>query len=100
MVGDDLVLMDLTGAALKRSGISSSISNIEPYDLPQRWAVAIHGHPQNVDGILYMSRHMNTEKAIVLFDRAASKLMPEKYIPLPDYSGALRAVISFGVQFS
>ena len=35
---------------------------------------AIHSHPDTVDGFLYMSRHKNDEKAVILFDRAAHKL--------------------------
>lgn len=95
--GMDLVLMDLSGVALKRSGIDSSISTIEDYALPQRWAVAVHRHKLNVDGIVYMSRHINTEKAVVLFDRAKAKLTAVQYTPLPDYPGALRAVLALGV---
>ena len=32
---------------------------------------ALHAHPQNLDGIIYMSRHLNDRKAVVVFDRAA-----------------------------
>ena len=95
--GTNLTLADLTGAALKRSGAASSISSIAPYGLPQRWSVAIHRHPQAVDGILYMSRHMNSEKAVVLFDRVMPKVSPARYVPLLDYPGALRAAVMLGV---
>lgn len=95
--GAVLTLADLTGAALKRSGADSSISTISPYSLPQRWSVAIHQHPQKVDGILYMSRHLNSEMAVVLFDRAGHKIHSTRYVLLMDYPGALRAAFDLGV---
>ena len=93
----ELVLADLTGAALKRSGIDPSISTTEQLDLTRRWAMAIHRHPRNVDGILYMSRHMNSHKAVAVFDRAAKRLQAAQYTPLQDFPGALREVLNFGV---
>ena len=97
--GDDLRLANMTGAALKRSGADSSLSSCDSYELPHRWSVAIHKHPETVDGFMYMSRHMNSEKAVVLFDRAATKVQAKRYVPLLDYPGALRAVMHFGVTW-
>ncbi|MHB1077182.1 RES family NAD+ phosphorylase [Thiobacillus sp.] len=97
--GDDLTLADLTGVSLKRLGADGAISAITPYDIPQRWSVALHKHPALIDGFLYVSRHLNTGKAVVLFDRAKSKLKAEKYERLPDYPGALRAATDFGLSF-
>ena len=97
--GSSLQLADMTGASLKRMGADGSISTVTPYDLPQRWAVALHDHPAQVDGILYLSRHMNTGTAVVLFDRARPKIQAVRYDPLPDYPGALRAAMAFGLEF-
>lgn len=97
--GDTLTLADMTGTALKRVGADGALSTITPYDIPQRWSVALHKHPALIDGFLYVSRHMNTGKAVVLFDRAKSKLKVECYVPLPDYPGALRAAMEFGLNF-
>lgn len=47
---DSLVLANLTGIPLKRLGGHGSLSTIIPYDLPQLWAMAVHRHPQYVDG--------------------------------------------------
>ena len=58
--------------------------------------MAVHQHPEAVDGILYMSRHLNTDKALVLFDRARPKLTSARYTPFVDYPGALAAVLAFG----
>jgi hypothetical protein len=98
--GAVLTLADMTGAALKRSGADSSISTITPYALPQRWSVAIHKHSDKVDGLLYMSRHLNSEKAVVLFDRAEHKLRAVQYVPLMDYPGALRTALNLGITLA
>lgn len=72
--GEDLQLADFTGIALKTLVGDGSISTVLPYTLPQRWAAAVHGHPAAVDGICYVSRHLNDRKAVVVFERAAGKL--------------------------
>jgi hypothetical protein len=72
--GKPLILADLTGAALKRLGGHAQLTGSSSYTTSKRWAVAIHDHPDNVDGFVYMSRHKNDEKAVVLFDRAQTKL--------------------------
>ena len=56
-------MADLTGIALKRLGGTGAISTILPYELPQAWAKAVYGHPAQVDGIYYMSRHLNDRPA-------------------------------------
>ena len=87
-----LSLADLTGTALKALVGSSEISTIVPYDTPQRWSRALHKHPQGFDGLIYMSRHVNSQKAVVVFDRAASKLGAPSYRPLANIKGAQAAV--------
>jgi hypothetical protein len=81
--GKPLTVAVLTGTHLKRLGGEGSLSSIVPYDLPQQWSLAIHEHPAGVDGFLYMSRHLNTEPAVILFERAKSKLVvagkPKKF---------------------
>jgi hypothetical protein len=94
--GKALRLADLTDVALKRAGIDPSLTTITDYTLPQRWSVAVHKHPEAVDGILYMSRHVNTDKALVLFDRARPKLTSARYTPFIDYPSALATALAFG----
>lgn len=97
--GDLLQLAVLTGTHLKRLGGEGSLSTTTPYDLPQQWALAVHGHPAAVDGFVYMSRHQNDQPAVVLFDRAKAKLKAvPKYTEFQDYPGALRVVRDFCVQ--
>ena len=43
-----------------------------------------------------MSRHLNTDKALVLFDRARPKLTSARYTPFIDYPSALATVLAFG----
>jgi hypothetical protein len=93
----DLVLVDLTGVPLKRLGGEASISSEVPPKTPQLWAKAIHAHPANVDGILYMSRHLNTKKAVILFDRAASKITAKNYTPMLKARGMKRHLEDLGV---
>jgi hypothetical protein len=98
--GSTLNLAVLTGKHLKRLGGEGGLSSIVPYDIPQQWSAAIHDHPANVDGFVYISRHLNTEEAVILFDRAAPKLTPKtgKYKSFLDYAGSLRVLQDFGVQ--
>lgn len=98
--GEDLILADLTGPALKRSGIDSSLSTTADYNLPQQWSVAVHKHPFGVDGFVYMSRHANSEKAIVLFDRAKAKFTSSTYEPLATFPAALQTIMTFGVRIN
>lgn len=83
--GDPLVLADLTGAALKRIGGHAGLTGTASYTTTKRWSAAVHDHPDRVDGFLYMSRHKNDEKAVVLFDRAAGKLRMSEATPLHEH---------------
>lgn len=96
--GAPLQLADLTGAALKTLVGSGGISTIMPYDVPQRWAAALHGHPDAVDGLVYMSRHVNDERAVVVFDRAAGKLGQPRYQRLAEARGALKALLNLHIH--
>lgn len=96
--GNTLILADLTGAALKRSGADSSLSSIADYALPQKWSVAIHGRLENVDGFVYMSRHLNTHQAVVLFDRAKSKMSATSYLPLDSHPELRNVLSEFGIE--
>jgi len=96
--GSPLTVAVLTGSHLKRLGGEGALSTIVPYDLPQQWSLAVHEHPAAVDGFAYVSRHLNTEQAIVLFDRAKTKLKvagsPEKF---QQVDGHLAVLWEFGV---
>lgn len=80
--GEPLVLADLTGASLKRIGGHAGLTGESSYSTTKKWSTEIHGHADQVDGFLYMSRHKNDEKAVVLYDRAADKLHMREATPL------------------
>jgi hypothetical protein len=95
--GKPLRLADLTGASLKRMGGHAALSGNASYGLPQRWSQAVHRHPDAVDGFVYMSRHLNTEPAAVLFDRAGGKIRLATAIPLPSCPGFATAAQQLGI---
>lgn len=72
--GKKLRLANLTGARLKRAGGHAGLSGSIDYSITQQWSLAVFNHPSNVDGFVYMSRHVDTDNAVILFDRAASKI--------------------------
>lgn len=94
--GQPLKLARLTGTALKAlvgsSELSSCCQGTKPYAMPQRWSRALHDHPERVDGLLYMSRHINDAHAVVVFDRAAHKLGNAHSIPLMEAPGLALAL--------
>ena len=55
--------------------------------------MALHRHPQRIDGLLYMSRHLNDRQAAVVFSRAESKLGTATYAPLMS-ARSIHSVIS------
>ena len=96
--GEPLTLVDRTGTALKALIGTGAISTAMPYDVPQRWSRALHRHPVGADGILYMSRHVNNDRAVVVFDRARAKLGTAEFTPLAATKGALRALMNLRVS--
>lgn len=96
--GRPLTLADLTGASLKRLGGNAALSGNASYRLPQKWSQAIHGHPDAVDGFVYMSRHLNTERAVVLFDRAGAQLRMAGATLLAAHSGLAEAARMLGIR--
>lgn len=95
----ELKIADLTGVHLKKLGANAALSSILPYEVPQKWARAVYDHRDQVDGFQYISRHVNTEIAVVLFDRAKPKIKVKAYTPAlsaPDMKAVLDA---FNVKF-
>ncbi|WP_048707559.1 RES family NAD+ phosphorylase [Microvirga massiliensis] len=71
----ELRLVELHGPGLARVGATAAVSS-GTYDISQPWSRAIHGHPANVDGIVYRSNHDNGELCVALFDRCRDRLRP------------------------
>jgi len=80
--GAPLRLANLTGSSLNRLGGHGELSGTPSYEIPQAWSRAVFEHPAEVDGFIYMSRLMNTEKAIVLFQRGNGATLKAK-VPRP-----------------
>lgn len=80
--GDDLNLLFLAGPLLKRAGGTADLGGSGSYAVTHQWSAAVHANPAGYDGILYMSRHLNNGKAVVLFDRAAAKITLAHHQPL------------------
>lgn len=72
-LGDELRVLDLTGGTLKRMGGHADLAGTSDYALTHQWAKAVFDNPLKFDGIIYMSRHLNSERAVVLFDRAIGR---------------------------
>ena len=96
---DALVLVTVTDIHAKRLGVDGAISTETPYQTTQLWAMALQRHPQKVDGMLYMSRHLNKRQAVVIFDRAKRKLGRAVYKPLPMVAGVLKAISTLRISF-
>lgn len=93
--GSNLKPLALHGPLLKRLGGTAELSGTGDYGLTQRWAGAVFANPANYDGFIYMSRHLNTGKAVVLFDRALARLIPGTPVRLvnaPGFGAAARAL--------
>jgi hypothetical protein len=97
--GDDrrLVLADLTGSGLARLRCDGSISTVSRYVVPRQWALALWKHPGRVDGIRYVSRFMNSQPAVVLFDRCKDRLSARRSQPLADHPDLPRILDLFNV---
>jgi hypothetical protein len=82
----DLTLVDLTSPGLRRLELTHrELIDSDPrsYRATASWAEALHDHPAQPDGLLWVSRQHNTSTALVLFgDR----------VPLEDLTAAPDAV--------
>lgn len=74
--------LPLYGRHLMRLGATATVTHGDDYALSQAWGKAIHAHPQEVDGIVYTSRHDDTTFSLALFDRAAHKVAEGSSHPL------------------
>ncbi|CAG9252070.1 RES domain-containing protein [Paraburkholderia unamae] len=76
--GMDLTLADLTGQCMNVLGAHAGLFGTANYSIPMRWSRAIYTHPADVDGILYVSRMMAPNLAVVLFDRGGSIALAQR----------------------
>lgn len=95
--GGILKLADLTGAHLKKLGGNNALSADHPYNVTQLWGTAVHVHPTNVDGFIFVSKQLNTKKAIVVFNRAETKFGSATFTPLMSARGLSQAKNRLGI---
>jgi hypothetical protein len=70
-----MTLIDFDGPGLAILGATAQVVHGGlPYDCPQAWSAALHGHPLKVDGIGYSARHDPHQTCYALFDRAAGAI--------------------------
>ncbi len=89
--------------ALLRLGGNGSLSGTSDYTLPQASATALVAHPDQIDGVLYMSRRINDALAVVLFERdpaASPPIRMDKFVPLVHHRDYLPAIQALGVSLS
>jgi hypothetical protein len=72
-VKTELKLLDLRGGHPVRMGIPTDAVRGSNQALARRWSVAIHEHPERVDGLIYPSR-LNGETNLAVYDRAVPRL--------------------------
>lgn len=98
--GRKLKLANMYGNDLFRLGGHGELSGTPDYKLPQAWAKALHDHPANIDGFIYMSRRVNDAMAVVLFERCAlgpQAITSKKADVLIHHSNYLQALTDLGV---
>jgi hypothetical protein len=89
----DLQLVDLTSDGLRRLELTRPQlidSDERAYPATAAWAKALHDHPRNVDGLMWVSRQRDTSLALVLFGDRVKKselTVAPGQIPLPLGSG-------------
>ena len=62
-------LVDLHGGEAVGALGATGVVGVGPQTLARRWATALHGHPEALDGIEYRCRNNSDELAVALFDR-------------------------------
>lgn len=73
----DLRVAQLHGFGLLRAGVKASeLTDTPPrtYAQTAKWGQAIHDHPERVDGIAWMSRQSNSQRALLLWGDRVSEV--------------------------
>lgn len=94
-----LTLIDLRGDTPVRMGIPSDVVRGRSQTLARRWSLAMHEHPDRIDGLIYPSR-LNTEINLAIYDRAVAKLSPTSTQQLDRTPGISRLLDDFQVALT
>lgn len=91
------MLADLSGASLKALGLNNDVCSSDDYTGSMALSSALHAQLPELDGILYVSRQMNTGVAVALFERSKVALSGTvtRLVDHPDYD---RLLDTFNVE--
>ncbi len=70
----ELRLVPMLGASLARLGVTAEMASGSDYEGSQVWSRALWEHGDQVDGILYRSRHDDSTLCVAVYDRAKDGL--------------------------
>lgn len=96
-------LAKLYSTALLRLGGNDELSGTPDSTLLQAWATALVAHPDQIDGVLYMSRGIKDALAVVLFERgpaASPPIQMDKFVPLVHHRDYLPAIEALCVRLN
>lgn len=90
-VKPNLLVVDFTGVNLKALGLNNDLCSSDDYTESMAISSALHAQLPDLDGIMYVSRQMNTGLAVVLFERSDVELESKvtRLIDHPDYDDLL-----------
>ncbi|MDM5179652.1 RES family NAD+ phosphorylase [Massilia sp. DJPM01] len=79
-----LGLVNLTGSYLKAIGLNNDLCSSDDYTDSMVVSASLHDQLPDVDGIIYVSRQMNTGRAVALFERSCLQRSPT-VVPLKNH---------------
>lgn len=93
-----LHLAQLYEAGLAAAKTDNRIASVDDYPITQRWSKAFHDHPQNFDGIVYMSRYLGNRRSVALFDRARDAIAFNSPLSLLHHPALARLLDTYQVS--
>ncbi len=90
-----LRLIKLYRDGLVAARTDNRVASVDDYATTQLWARALHNHPQQPDGIVYLSRFLGPNKAVVLFDRCRDLFEIGSVTPLLAHPGLAKIMDEF-----
>jgi hypothetical protein len=85
LIPGSLRLVDLTGPRLAALGVDLRLTT-GTHRIARAWSLALWAHPQQPDGIYYVSRRDSERRCIAVYDRAGAVLAIRNSISLADPS--------------
>jgi hypothetical protein len=92
--------VDLTGNVLRSLACDNRIATDINYEQTQKWSRALHDHPAQPDGLIYLSRHDPQFHCLAIFERAKKKIrtgVPTQLISQMDWIAERLETYQLGV---